>query len=42
MKLIAGAWQQGLLRRFFVHPNVSPEPRDCRLYAKVRPSTKAR
>ena len=27
---------EGILRRYFVHPNLSPEPRDCRLYAKVR------
>ena len=27
---------EGILRRYFVHPNISPEPRDCCLYAKVR------
>ena len=27
---------EGVLRRFGIHPNVSPEPRDCCLYAKVR------
>jgi len=32
----AGMTFEGVLRRYFVHPNVSPEPRDCRLYAKVR------
>ncbi len=26
---------EGKLRRFAVHPNVSPEPRDCWVYAKV-------
>ena len=32
----AGLVREGLLRRWLVHPNVSPEPRDCFLYAKVR------
>lgn len=32
----AGMTFEGILRRFFVHPNISPEPRDCRIYAKVR------
>ena len=32
----AGMVFEGVLRRYFVHPNVSPEPRDCRMYAKVR------
>jgi hypothetical protein len=27
---------EGTLHRWFVHPNVSPEPRDCRVYARVR------
>lgn len=27
---------EGILRKFSVHPNISPEPRDCRMYAKVR------
>lgn len=31
-----GMEREGLLRRFAVHPNVSSEPRDCLLYAKVR------
>jgi len=32
----AGMSFEGVLRRYFVHPNISPEPRDCRLYAKVK------
>ena len=31
-----GMQQEGLLRRFVIHPNVSPEPRDCLLFARVR------
>lgn len=31
----AGFEREGLLRRFAVHPNVGPEPRDCFLYARV-------
>jgi len=27
---------EGLLRRYIMHPNVSDEPRDCLMYAKVR------
>ncbi len=27
---------EGVLRRYCIHPNVSDEPRDCRIYAKVR------
>ena len=27
---------EGILRRYCVHPNISSEPRDCRMYAKVR------
>ena len=27
---------EGVLRRWSVHPNGGPEPRDCRFYAKVR------
>jgi RimJ/RimL family protein N-acetyltransferase len=27
---------EGIVRRMSVHPNISDEPRDCRLYAKVR------
>lgn len=32
----AGMTFEGILRRYLVHPNVSNEPRDCKLYAKVR------
>ncbi len=32
----AGMRYEGLLRRYFVHPNVSAAPRDCTLYAKVK------
>ena len=32
----AGMQYEGLLRRYFVHPNVSSEPRDCKVYAKVK------
>ena len=31
-----GMEREGKLRCFGIHPNVSPEPRDCLLYAKVR------
>lgn len=31
-----GMEREGLMRRFGVHPNLSAEPRDCFLYAKVR------
>ena len=31
-----GMQQEGVLRRFAIHPNVSPEPRDCLLFARVR------
>lgn len=27
---------EGVLRRYFLHPNISEVPRDCRMYAKVR------
>ena len=27
---------EGVLRRYFLHPNISDAPRDCRMYAKVR------
>lgn len=33
----AGMTFEGILRRHLVHSNISPEPRDCRVYAKVRP-----
>jgi RimJ/RimL family protein N-acetyltransferase len=32
----AGMTLEGALRRWFVHPNIGPEPRDCRVYARVR------
>ena len=32
----AGMSREGTLRRFLVHPNISPNPRDCFVYAKVR------
>lgn len=31
-----GMQPEGLLRRYILHPNVSPEPRDVLLHAKVR------
>ena len=33
----AGMAFEGVLRRYEVFPNVSSEPRDCVMYAKVRP-----
>jgi [ribosomal protein S5]-alanine N-acetyltransferase len=32
----AGLTQEGVLRRWILHPNISAEPRDCFSYAKVR------
>jgi [ribosomal protein S5]-alanine N-acetyltransferase len=32
----AGMQLEGILRRYFVHPNLSNEPRDSLMYAKVR------
>ncbi len=32
----AGMVREALLRRWVLHPNVSPEPRDCYLYAIVK------
>jgi ribosomal-protein-alanine N-acetyltransferase len=32
----AGFAHEGRLARYGVHPNISPEPRDCDLYARVR------
>jgi RimJ/RimL family protein N-acetyltransferase len=32
----AGLTFEGILRRYFIHPNVSSEPRDCKVYSKVR------
>ena len=31
-----GMQREGILRRCIVHPNVSPEPRDCFVYSKIR------
>ena len=31
-----GMQREGTLRRYIVHPNVSPEPRDCFVYSRVR------
>lgn len=31
-----GMQREGILRRYIVHPNLSPEPRDCYLYAIVK------
>lgn len=33
-----GMTREGILGKWFVHPNLSPEPRDCLVYAWVRPS----
>ena len=32
----AGLTREGLLRKWGLHPNLGPEPRDCYIYAKVR------
>jgi [ribosomal protein S5]-alanine N-acetyltransferase len=32
----AGMRREGVLRRWLVHPNLGPEPRDCYSYARVR------
>lgn len=32
----AGMAFEGILRRLSMHPNLSAEPRDCRVYARVR------
>lgn len=32
----AGMQCEGILRRWLVHPNLGPEPRDCFSYARVR------
>ena len=31
-----GMSREGVLRRWIIHPNTSPAPRDCYVYAKVR------
>jgi ribosomal-protein-alanine N-acetyltransferase len=32
----AGFTREGILARYIVHPNISPEPRDCYLYSRNR------
>ncbi len=32
----AGMTQEGVLRRYFHHPNIADEPRDCLMYSRVR------
>lgn len=32
----AGMVREGILRRYFRHPNISDAPRDCFIYSKVR------
>ncbi|NVN10454.1 GNAT family N-acetyltransferase [Nguyenibacter vanlangensis] len=32
----AGLLREGVLRRWIIHPNISSQPRDCLLYAKVK------
>lgn len=32
----AGMEREGIMRRYFRHPNISAIPRDCFLYSKVR------
>ena len=34
-----GMMREGVLHRWLVHPNRSPEPRDCYVYARVRGET---
>lgn len=31
-----GLEYEGTLKRYFIHPNVSDEPTDCKMYSKVR------
>jgi hypothetical protein len=31
-----GMLRESLLRRWIIHPNISPEPGDCYVYAKAR------
>jgi ribosomal-protein-alanine N-acetyltransferase len=31
-----GMQREGLLRRWMIHPNLSPEPRDCWCFGRVR------
>jgi RimJ/RimL family protein N-acetyltransferase len=32
----AGMLREGLMRRYFIHPNTGPDPRDAYMYAKVK------
>ena len=32
----SGFSREGLLRKYIIHPNISPEPRDCLLYALTK------
>ncbi|HTV49236.1 MAG TPA: GNAT family N-acetyltransferase [Phycisphaerae bacterium] len=32
----AGMQREGILRRWTIHPNISPEPRDCFVYSRTR------
>ena len=32
----AGMEREGILRRYFQHPNISEAPRDCVIYSKIR------
>lgn len=32
----SGFEREGVLRRYMIHPNVSPEPRDCLVYGRVK------
>lgn len=32
----AGMSREGVLRRYFLHPNISDVPRDCAMYSRVR------
>jgi [ribosomal protein S5]-alanine N-acetyltransferase len=34
----SGCLREGRLERYIVHPNISPEPRACYLYARCRGS----
>ncbi|MEW7008586.1 GNAT family N-acetyltransferase [Lentilitoribacter sp. EG35] len=31
-----GLEYEGTLRRYFIHPNISSEPTDCKMYSKIR------
>jgi RimJ/RimL family protein N-acetyltransferase len=37
----AGLQREGLLKAYAIHPNISPDPRDCLLYAKARSASRA-